>query len=228
MISVILPCYNEKENISALVLEINKILESDSHEIIIVDDNSPDGTYAYARALNLPFLKVLLNKGNASLGSSILVGIKQASGEHLIIMDSDFNHRPEDIPIFLANLKYFDCVSASRFVYGGRMGSKLRYLCSWIFNIFSRIITRTMVTDSLFGFIAVRKEILSQLPLESIFYGYGDYCIRLMYYLQKNSYSILQIPGILGSRRAGKGNTKLIRTFVKYLKAVLILAVSRK
>ena len=227
-ISVILPCYNEKENILPLIQAIHATLGERPHEIVVVDDNSPDGTHALVQNAGLPYVKSLQRKENPSLGLSIRHGIEHSTGEIVVVMDSDFNHRPEYLPILLENLKYYDCVSASRFVYGGDMGNRFRHICSWIFNIVSRILTRTFITDSLFGYFAIHRRVLNEVEFDKVFWGYGDYCIRLMYYLQKRNTTILQIPGVLGQRLGGQGNHRLVRTLMQYSIEVLKLAFFSK
>jgi NDP-4-keto-2,6-dideoxyhexose 3-C-methyltransferase len=222
-ISVILPCYNEKENILALIAAIHAQLQDKSHEIVVVDDNSPDGTYALVKNAGLPYVKALKRETSPSLALSIRHGIEHSNGAFVVVMDSDFNHRPEYLPILVENLKYYDCVSVSRFVYGGDMGNRFRHICSWLFNIGTRILTRTFVTDSLFGYFAIHRHVLNQIDFDKVFWGYGDYCIRLMVYLQKRNSSILQIPGVLGQRLGGQGNSRLIRTLLQYSMEVIKL-----
>lgn len=222
-ISVILPCFNEKGSILELVTAIHEQLSNYDHEILVVDDNSPDGTYAHVRDSGLPYVRALLRTSDPSLAKSIRHGIENASGNVIVVMDSDFNHLPEYLPILVENLKYYDCVSASRFVYGGSMGNRFRHICSWLFNIFTRILTQTFVTDSLFGYYAIKREHLEKVDFDKVFWGFGDYCIRLMYYLQRNRISILQIPGVLGQRRTGQGNTRMISTLLQYTGEVIKL-----
>lgn len=222
-VSVILPCYNESESIISLIDAIHRQLQHTNHEIIVVDDNSPDDTYNLVKNAQRPYLRALLRTKDPSLGKSIRHGIENALGAAIIVMDSDGNHKPESLPILLDNLKYYDCVSASRFVYGGSMGNRFRHICSWLFNIFTRTLTRTFVTDSLFGYYAVRRDVLHKLDFDKIFWGFGDYCIRFMYYLQKNNTTILQIPGVLGQRLGGQGNTRMIKTLLQYAIEVIKL-----
>lgn len=224
MVSVILPCYNEKDNILLLIRELHQTLQTWKHQIIVVDDNSPDDTYQVVQNEQLSYVKTILRKDAPSLAKSIRTGIENADGDIIVVMDSDFNHRVEELPIMLTNLTYFDCVSASRFVYGGRMNTRFRHISSWLFNIFVRVITRKFITDNLFGFFAIHKRILEQLDYNKIFWGYGDYCIRLMFYLQKAQINILQVPAVLGERKHGHGNKKLIRIFMQYTKEALKLS----
>jgi len=230
LVSVILPCFNEHKNILPLIKEIHDILTlwNWEHEIVVVDDNSPDGTYDIVKAEALPFVKAVLRKDMPSLGGSIRTGIENAKGEILVFMDSDFNHAPEYLPILLANLNFYDCASATRFVYGGSSHNKFRFFLSWIFNIGVRITTRHFITDTLFGYLAIKKEILTKVDFQKIFYGQGDYCIRLMYYLQLLKISILQIPAIHTARVHGAGNTRFLRTLLLYSRETLKLGFKRK
>ena len=222
-VSVILPCYNEKENILALIDAIHAELSDLSHEIVVVDDNSPDGTFKLVENAGLGYVKAFKRVASPSLAESIRYGIDEAKGDVIVVMDSDFNHKPEYLNILIDNLKYYDCVSVSRFVYGGDMKNRFRHLSSWVFNIVTRILTKTFVTDSLFGYFAIRREELFKVDFDKVFWGYGDYCIRLMFYLQRNRASILQIPGVLGARLGGQGNSQLMKTLLQYASEVLKL-----
>jgi len=215
-VSVILPCYNESGNILPLIEAIHKELNFCKHQVLVVDDNSPDGTYQLVRNKNYEYVKAILRTTEPGLAKSIRAGLENADGNILVVMDSDFNHKPSYILQMVKNLRYYDCVSASRFLYGGSMNNRFRHLASWLFNIFVRILTGKSVTDSLYGFFAVKKEAIEKLDYNKIFWGYGDYCIRLMYYLQKQNATILQIPAVNGERLKGEGNSRFIKTFFQY------------
>ncbi len=83
------------------------------------------------------------------------------------------------------------------------------------------------ITDSLYGFIAVKKKVIEQCPYDLIFWGYGDYCIRLLYFLQKKRVPVLQVPVVNGSRWAGRGNSALFKTFSQYFTEVMRLTWRR-
>lgn len=225
-VSVILPCYNEKDNILHLINAIHDKLDFIAHEIIIVDDNSPDGTTALIRQNNLPFVRPILRTSDRSLAKSIRRGLEEAKGNILIVMDSDFNHQPSYLPMMIKNLDFYDCVSASRFMDGGKMDEKWRYYCSWIFNIWIRVMTRNKITDSLYGYFSIKKNILEKLDYDKIFWGYGDYCIRFMYYLQKRKATILEFPAENGKRLAGTGNKHLFKVFFQYFHATVKLVLT--
>jgi dolichol-phosphate mannosyltransferase len=193
-----------------------------------VDDNSPDGTYKMLQELNHQDVRPILRTSDKGFANSIRCGIENANGDIIIIMDSDFNHQPKYLPFMIESLKFFDCIVASRFVYGGDMGNRSRHMMSWIFNIFIRIMTGGKVTDSLYGFIAIKRGLLKEISYDNVFWGYGDYCIRLVYYLQKNGVSILQYPAINGKRVAGEGNTRFLKVFKQYFLAVIELAYKIK
>lgn len=226
LISVVLPCFNERDGILTLTSAIHEQLEGHgySHEIIVVDDNSPDGTYEHIIKASHEYIHAIKRVARPSLGGSLRDGIEVSKGQIIVVMDSDGNHRPEELPILIANMQYYDCVSASRFVYGGDMGNRFRHLCSWVFNIGLRILLRGMVTDSMFGYYAIHRDVLFRINFDKVFWGFGDYNIRLLYYLQHERISILQVPSVLGERLSGQGNKAMLRTLLQYGFEVLKLA----
>jgi dolichol-phosphate mannosyltransferase len=230
-VSVVLPAFREKENLSLLVPRISKALAKYTHEILVVDDNSQDGTEEAMTQLQqnqkIP-VRTIVRKTNRGFAFSIREGIEKATGDALVIMDSDGNHDPDYLPMMIANLNFYDCVSGTRFQYGGRMDSRKRYLLSWLFNAFVRVMTRKYITDSLYGFIAIRKAELMKVNFDKVFWGYGDYCIRLLYYLQCLGVSILQFPAENGIRHHGEGNSRFIKVFFQYFSAVIKLVVKEK
>lgn len=229
-VSIVLPSFNESGNIIPLIEAIHSELETNKwrHEIIVVDDNSPDKTFEIVLKKQYPYVKVFLRTQEPSFAKSIRYGIEQSIGDYIVVMDSDFNHQPKYLPILLENLKHYDCVIASRFIYGGKMTGKFRHWASWLFNLCVRIVTRKSITDYLFGYFAVNRNVLEKVKFDDVFWGYGEYCIRLMYYLQENKNTILQIPAILGERVYGKGNSKFLKVFVLYTRATIELVFWRK
>ena len=231
LISVILPAYNERENIVPLIQEIRQALAPRPVEVVVVDDNSPDGTAEVARQAfpGDEFVKVFVRPSDPSLGKSIRRGLEEASGDILVVMDTDFNHQPSYLPILVDNLEHFDCVIASRFLYGGRMNSRSRHLLSWGFNVFVRLaLPDGQITDNLYGFFAIRRETLFRVPFDRVFWGYGDYFIRLVYYLQQGKTSLLQIPVVNGDRRAGEANSSFVGVFREYFRATMELSLRER
>lgn len=224
-ISVILPTYNEKANILPLVEAIHNELFDYDHEVLVIDDNSPDGTFQTLKNAALPYVRPILRTENRGFANSIRCGLENASGDIMIVMDSDFNHQPRYLPFMVKAIFYYDCVTASRFLYGGLMKPRSRHLLSWVFNVFVRIVTRGLITDNLYGYFAIKKACLEKLNFDDIFWGYGDYCIRLMYYLEKSKAEILQFPAVNGERRGGKGNSAFLKVFLQYTKETLKLVL---
>lgn len=225
--SIILPTYNEKTNAVLLVQGIHEALGDRPHEVIVVDDDSPDGTHQAVLDLKDPRVKAVRRTTDRGLARSLRAGIDLATGRTVVLMDSDWNHQPHYLPFMLDAIEHYDCVSGSRFLYGGRMDSRGRHLLSWAFNVFTRAATGGQITDNLYGFVAIRHDVLLRCPLEDVFHGYGDYCIRLMFHLQAQGASILQFPAVNGVRRAGTGNSRFLGVFLQYSKAVAWLAAGK-
>ncbi|MBI4347053.1 MAG: glycosyltransferase [Elusimicrobia bacterium] len=229
-VSVILPCFNEREGIVGLVGDIRRVLASRSHEVVVVDDHSPDGT---AEVVRKAFagdggVRVVERERDPSLAKSIREGLEQAKGRVFVVLDSDGNHDPKYMPFMLDALGHYDAVFGSRYLYGGRMSGRLRHHLSWLFNIFVRLATGGNIIDYLFGYFAIKREAMEQCRYDDVFWGYGDYCIRLLYFLEAAGVSILQVPMIIAPRRAGTGNSNLGRVFVQYTLATLRLALTHR
>ena len=223
-VSVILPTYNEVDNIIPLVRAIaDQIPDEWGQEIIVVDDNSPDGTYdaVKERFTTSDGVKAILRKNEKGLARSIHTGIKNASGDQLIVMDTDFTHAPEEIPRLLHVAKMYDIVSGSRFCAGGRMQDTHHYLCSLLFNWYARALLRTQVQDNTGGFFTISIEKMKALPMDKIFLGYGDYFFRLLHYSQKRHYSIVEIPALYIGRNEGQSKSNFLKMFISYSLAIL-------
>jgi dolichol-phosphate mannosyltransferase len=142
-------------------------------------------------------------------------------------MDTDFNHDPAMIPQMADLLRYYDLVIGSRFVMRGGMEDALRYKLSFIYNFFIRALFWTQIQDNLSGFFAVRKERLFELApiFDKIFYGYGDYFIRLLLAAWRRDWKILEVPVFYILRRHGASKTGFWRIFRDYTTAVLRLRI---
>lgn len=218
--SIILPTYNERENIQPLVNEILNNIANISHEIIIVDDNSPDGTGEEAKKLERKYntVRTIIRTGAKSLAKSIKEGILNSNGEYIIIMDTDFSHPPDVIPHLLANIKGYDLVLASRYIKGGSMAAPIHKL------FFSKVLNQTVslilglnLKDLTGGFFVIKKEVLNNLDLNEIFQGYGDYFFRLSCILKNQNRKIKEIPFRYGIRKYGFSKTILIKVGMIYI-----------
>jgi dolichol-phosphate mannosyltransferase len=122
-ISIVVPTYNELENIENLLLSVSKKLEGYDYEIIVVDDNSPDGTARIVQeyAAEDDRIKLLVRSGKLGLGSAILEGFGMSKGNYFLMVDADLSHRPEDIKRLIDNRKGADIVIGSRYIKGGKI-----------------------------------------------------------------------------------------------------------
>lgn len=227
LVSVVLPTFNERGNVVPLVGAIRAALAGVAHEVLVVDDDSPDGTADAVRAAypDDPAVRVIVRTTDKGFAKSIRAGIEHARGDAVVVMDSDFNHQPAYLPFMVDSLRYYDCVLGSRFLYGGRMFPRARHLLSWLFNVFVRCATGGQITDNLYGYFAIRTEVLRRCDFDAIFDGYGEYCIRLLHALQRGGVNILQFPAVNGERLKGAGNSRFLKTFWTYFKATVRLAL---
>lgn len=221
MISIIIPTYNERDNIIALVNNIGKNLlkTKNKFEIIIVDDDSPDGTYieAFENFQKNNNIRLFLRKNEHELGTAILFGIKKAKGNIIVGMDADFNHPPEALIRLINELKNYDLVIGSRFIKGGGMEDKIRYIFTYIFNLFLRHILRFPTMDNMSGFYAINKKKLIKLPIDKIYQGYGEYHLRLVYIAYKFRLKIKEIPVFYQKRLRGESKSSFLKMFFRYL-----------
>jgi len=229
-VSVVLPTYNEAGNIVSLVEKILSVMPTGIQpEVIVVDDESPDNTYKIARQKFelVREVRIFRRTDDRGLAKSIRYGIEQATGDYVIVMDTDFTHDPAEIPRMIQVGEIYDIVSGSRFCAGGNMEEKAHYIASFIYNLILRIIIRTQVQDNLGGFFLIKRKNLKLLPFEKIFYGYGDYFFRMIYYAEKKNYSIIEIPTFYANRRKGKSKSNFIKLLFTYSCSAFRLVIKK-
>ncbi len=225
-ISIVLPTYNESQNIPVLIHEISKSITddvsvSDLAEIVVVDDNSPDGTAAVCRSLGNEHcsVKVIVRTTERGLGSAVRRGITESSGDTIVVMDADFSHDWTVVPRLLAalNSDSTDIAIASRYTRGGKMtASPHLSIGSRTLNLFIRTVLGMPVKDATGGFIAVRRTSLQDLDFDAIFTGYGDYCIALLYKGFKKGWRFQEIPFSYRPRRNGMSKTSFLKAGLSY------------
>ena len=220
--SVILPTYDEAGNIIKLVEAIKHelALKRITHEIIVVDDNSPDQTGILAQKYfsKFPEVRVIIRKKEKGLATAIRTGIEAAVGDIVVAMDTDFNHEPELVPRLVEKCDKYDVAVGSRFVKGGGMANKKREFLSRIYNIFLvGPIIGSPISDNLCGFFAMRRSELDKLPFDKIFYGYGDYFMRLIYLAKKQGNTFCELPSFYKDREYGASKSKFLSMFTDYL-----------
>jgi dolichol-phosphate mannosyltransferase len=214
-VSVVLPTYNEREGAAALCSELLTVTRAAqlSAELLVIDDESPDGTGAHVADVfrSEPAVRVVVRRGQRGLATAIRRGLSEASGDVLVIMDADGNHDPALVPLMVRYARDFDVIVGSRFVLGGGMPtSPFRYSASYIFNLLLRFILGLRVRDSLSGYLAFRRSLLARLPMNAIFHGYGDYAIRLLYQVSRDGRRILEVPTVYRPRKGGASKTRFV------------------
>jgi dolichol-phosphate mannosyltransferase len=227
-ISIILPTYCEKENIVRLIdaLYVNNSKQVWSTEIIVVDDNSPDGTADAARTREKDgkvSVHCFIRNQERGLATAVLFGIHQSSGDIVVVMDTDFNHDPEMIPQMVKFMEYYNLIIGSRFVTGGGMQDRKRYFFSLVYNLFIRSLLRTQIQDNLSGFFAVWRKDLVAMDLNQIFTGYGEFFIRLTYFCRQRHLKILEIPAFYNQRLHGTSKSRFFGMILNYTRCVLYL-----
>ena len=215
---VIIPTYNEIENLP-LLLEQIEALNIGVH-VLVVDDGSPDGTGAWVRGqiASRPHLHLLERKGKLGLGSAYVAGFRYAlekDYEFIFEMDADFSHNPSYLPQFLKEIENYDLVVGSRYVKGVTVVNwpMSRLLLSYFANMYARFITGIPLHDATGGFKCFRASALRSLNLNRIHSDGYSFQIEVNYKLWKKGFRIQEIPIIFVDRTAGqsKMSSKIIK-----------------
>ena len=239
MISVIIPTYNEKDNIEPLIREIQTHLGKSDYEIIVVDDDSPDGTWEVVHDIERenPRVRLLRRIGRNGLTSAISEGIDSSRGGTIVWMDADFSHPPKIINCLLKEIEDgYDIAVGSRYIPGGGMviiekgeDSLFAAILSFIMNFTIQKLLDHSFKDYTSGFIAVRREVLNTIRLRG---DYGEYFIDLIYKAIKKRFKIVEIPYISECRNYGESKTganlfQYSRRGIKYIWTTLRLRLTR-
>lgn len=206
--AVIIPTYNERENIGLLVASIAGLQLGS--RIVIVDDNSPDGTGKLADELVVayPQVHVIHRPGKLGLGTAHIAGIKAALADgvaHIVTMDADFSHHPRHLPSLLGALAEYDVVIGSRYVAGGgTAGCTLpRQALSRGANLFARLMLSLDAGDATAGFRGYRREVLASLDLGEIVAEGYSFLIELLARCQQQGWRIGEVPILFENRQRG-------------------------
>lgn len=216
-ILVVIPTYNEAENIPKLIPAV--LRQAPNLDVLVVDDNSPDGTGKIVKEImaTSPHVHLIEREGKQGLGTAYVRGFKYAieHGYDLVFeMDADFSHNPNDIPVFLAKIKDYDLVIGSRYVNGVRILNwpMSRLLLSYSANVYTRIITGLPVQDATGGFKCYRIEALKAIDLDKIRSNGYAFQIEMSYKVWKKGFRLVEIPIIFADRR--EGHSKMSRHIV--------------
>ena len=211
---VVVPTYNESENIQALVPAI--LAKDLGVDILVVDDNSPDGTGNIVREMQtrIPQLNLLSRPGKQGLGKAYIAGFRwgiDKGYEAIVEMDADFSHRPEDLGPLLKTLQNNDFAVGSRYVEGGRTVNwgLIRKIISRGGSLYSRMILGFPLNDWTGGFNAWKKEVLHGIDLSSVQSNGYSFQIELKYKALKKGFKGAESPIVFEDRRVGQSKMSL-------------------
>ena len=212
---VVIPTYNEAENIRALALAI--LQQGSTWCVLVVDDGSPDGTADIARILQNDMasrVDVLERTTKQGYGAAVLAGFQRAlehGADHIFSMDCDWSHHPEALPRLDAALSTADVVIGSRYVAGGRTVNwpTRRKVTSFVANLFARTIVGLRVHDCTGGFRGYKKEVLEHLVRQRIESFTYSFLTETLFLAQRLGYRVTEVPIVFRDREAGKSKVSL-------------------
>jgi dolichol-phosphate mannosyltransferase len=215
---VIIPTYNELENIKKLVPDLFNRYEN--IDVLIVDDNSPDGTGKYIKDLSASNnrLKYLGRERKLGLGTAYITGFKYAlqnNYDFIFEMDADYSHDPAEIKNFLIAIENSDLVLGSRYLTGVNVINwpMQRLLLSYFANFYTRFVTGLPVNDATGGFKCFRKDVLRAINLDKVRSNGYAFQIEMTFKTWKKGFRIKEIPIIFVDRM--KGKSKMSRKIVR-------------
>ena len=227
-IFIIIPTYNERKNIERLVRQIFS-LDIKNLWILVVDDNSPDGTGVAVEALKteFPFLDIIHRATKLGLGTAYVAGFTKAlnnGADYIFEMDSDFSHNPAYIPKILEVAREYDLVLGSRYVIGG--GGKnwnfFRRCISRFGNFYAQIILSVPIKDLTGGFKCYKRKVLETIDLGSLSSVGYNFQIETTYKTYKRGFRIKEIPIVFTEREEGKSKFSIIIILESFWKVITL------
>jgi len=227
---IVIPTYNEAGNIEDLIVKIQNLRVNDIN-ILIVDDNSPDGTGDITENLsqqnsNVFLLKRYKRKGRGSAGIDGFKYALERGADYIIEMDADFSHDPKYIPDFLSTIKDHDVVLGSRFVKGGRdIGRGLkRQIITKLAGIYVRTLLRLKIKDVSSGYRCFKRKVFEKIDLDDMVSGGPSIVLEILYKTISKGFTVEEIPIVFSDRRQGK--TKL--DYITLLETLVMILRLRK
>jgi dolichol-phosphate mannosyltransferase len=211
-LTVVVPTYNEAENLEALAAALWALPIPDL-KILVIDDASPDGTGEIADDLSRSKperISVIHRAGKLGLGTAYITGFKhvlQSGAEAVGQMDADFSHSPAYLPTFMDLLEDHDAVLGSRYVEGGKLDERWgmgRLLLSWFGNYYARTILNMKIQDATGGFRIWRRETLTGMPLDRIRSNGYVFQVEMAYVAQRLGYHFIESPIYFEDRQIGQ------------------------
>ena len=231
LVSVVLSTYNERENLSNMVPLIESIFAINriNGEIVVVDDNSPDGTSDVAREFGKEYgnVRLLWRPAKLGPGSAHADGYRFARGEIVVGMDTDFSHDPHDIPRFVAKIREgHDLVVGSRYIHGGQYEVKSfetlkKSVASRLGNVLILTLTRVPVHDFTTALRAIRHEVIREVETES---KGNSFFMEFVIKTYRRGYRMTEVPIVFRDRVAGKSKLSLGKQSFKMIADLLKLS----
>lgn len=232
---IVMPTYNERQNVPVIVPEV--LAQGDNIDVLIVDDNSPDGTGAVADELAAANdrVHVIHRPGKQGLGTAYIAGFKWAlerDYEYVFEMDSDFSHNPGHIPEFLEAAQQHDLVLGSRYLSGVTVINwpMSRLLLSYFANKYARFVTGLPFTDTTGGFKCYRRKVLESIDLDAIHSEGYSFQIETTFRAWRRGFNIGEIRIVFTDRTEGtsKMSGRIIREAVWMVWKLRLWRVLRK
>lgn len=216
---MIIPTYNEADNIQKIIPEVLKNSTPENEfSVLVVDDNSPDGTAELAESLNISNVNILKREKKSGLGTAYLAGFKYAiknNFDFVFEMDADFSHDPKYLKVFIEKiLEGYDLVIGSRYINGiSVLNWPLRRLImSYLASVYTRLVTGLKVMDTTAGFMCYRVASLKQINLDEVRSNGYSFQIEMKFKFYKRGYKIYEVPILFIDRR--EGESKMSRKVV--------------
>ena len=208
-VSVILPSYNEKDNMPEAIERLEKALGDTLLEIIVVDDNSPDGTWKVVEELHDYNVRLIRRMDERGLASAINRGVAEARGSIVVWMDCDLGLPPEAVPRLVDALSHADVAVGSRYVSGGAdKRAFVRRTLSTLMNIYAMFILSFKVRDYTSGFVAVKTDVVRAVGINP--QGFGEYCIEFLYTCVRRKYHVVEVGYHYTYRKHGVSRTDTV------------------
>jgi len=214
-ICIVVPTYNEAENVPKLVKELEDILRKEEFKIIIIDDDSPDGTAEIAEKLNMQYGNIVIHRrhGKLGIGSAIRDGMKIALSspdtKFIVTMDADFSHDPKDVPRLLREAGRLDLVQGSRYVRGGKIvgWGVSRKMISYGANLLCRALLRTHLGEHT-TYYRVYSRKCAEIVAKNVHHDGYEFAIASILTAKDHDVKIREVPITFVDRTGGKSKLK--------------------
>jgi len=207
--TIVIPTYNEKENLELLVKKVFEL--NMGFHIIIVDDNSPDGTGEIADRMaveNKPYIQVIHRKGKMGLGTAYIEGFKLALSEgaqYIMEMDADFSHDPKYLKTMMEKIQDCDLVLGSRYLNGVRVNNWAfrRLMLSKFANLYVQFVAKLPIEDSTSGYKCFKREALESIDFDKLHSEGYAFQIEMTYKIYRKGFKVEEIPITFFERKGG-------------------------